>query len=335
MTTDVPVVVRAHQNESAFPPTTDVVAAVTACSTSVHRYPAFAADGTRRAIAGHLGVADDQVTVGPGATAVIAAILSDAAVRARRTGLRRPVVVTPAPTFDGFAIICRTLDLDLRTTPLTAQGAPDLDAVGAAITEDTIAVIVCSPHNPTGAVVSEPALCQLLARLPAGVPVVLDEAYVEYCPAPPDSRALVAGFGDLVVLRTFSKAYGLAGLRAGYAFGSAAAIAGPRSRELPFALTAAAEAAIPAVLDDQAALAERVTATRHERTRLTLALRGLGIRVLASEANFVFLPQTDGCVVGERLRAGGIVGKQCGDAGFRLTVTDPVTTDRIVSLLSP
>ncbi|MFT3659834.1 MAG: aminotransferase class I/II-fold pyridoxal phosphate-dependent enzyme [Gordonia sp. (in: high G+C Gram-positive bacteria)] len=326
-------VYRCDLNESAYPPLPEVAEAIASATRTANRYPEFLPHGPRAAVAAHLGLDPDCVTVGAGGTAVVASLLAEAASRPGAPTLSAPRLSTPMPTFDGFAILGRMLGYDVDPTPLHDDGAPDLAALAASVTPSTAAVIVCSPHNPTGAVLGEDRIRGLLAALPDDLPVILDEAYVEYCAAPPDSRALVADHPNLVVLRTFSKAYGLAGVRVGYAFGAPGAVAGARRREVPFGISAAAQAAVPAALAARRPLAERVAAMRRERDRLTAGLVAIGCPVLPSQANFVYLPGEVGIEVGRVLRGVGVLGREYAGHGFRLTVADEAVTDYVLGAL--
>ncbi|WP_246221853.1 MULTISPECIES: pyridoxal phosphate-dependent aminotransferase [Gordonia] len=325
-----PVVARCDLNESAYPPLPEVAAALAEHASNAHRYPEFLPDGLRATIATHLGLDRAAVTVGAGGTAVAFAILQDCVTRAETAA---PRIATPMPTFDGFAILARMLGATLDPSPLTPSGVPDLDALRSRIGPDTVAVILCSPHNPTGAIVDDTELRAFLRAVPSGVRVILDQAYVEYQENPPDTTSLFEVNPNVVVLRTFSKAYGLAGLRAGYAFGIPETIAEPRDHEVPFAVNAAAEYAVPVALAAQPQLRQRVEAMRAERDRLTVALTDLGCLVLPSHANFVYLPGADGIAVGRLLRSIGVIGKECGTYGFRLTVTNSRTTDYLIDAL--
>ncbi len=327
---DPPLVARCDLNESAYPPLPAVATALAEQARRAHRYPEFLPDTLRAAIATHLGVDPAAVTVGAGGTAVAFTILQDCLTRTRT---RRPRISTPVPTFDGFAILARMLGATIDPSPLTPSGIPDLDALLAGIGPDTAAVILCSPHNPTGAIIGNAELRAFLRAIPAGIRVILDQAYVEYQENPPDIAQLLGVNPDLVVLRTFSKAYGLAGVRAGYAFGLPESIAGSRGREIPFAVSAAAECAVPVALAAQRELTSRIEAMRAERDRLIGALSALGGTVLPSHANFVYLPGDDGIAIGRLLRSIGIIGKECPTHGFRLTIADTRTTDYLVDAL--
>ncbi|WP_374610471.1 histidinol-phosphate transaminase [Gordonia sp. (in: high G+C Gram-positive bacteria)] len=324
------VVVRCDRNESAYPPLPAVVSALRDTAASAHRYPSFRPDGLRATIAEHTGVEAAHISVGAGATAVLSAILQDSAARARARGRTGPRIVTPAPTFEGFALLAEMIGLGIGITPLLDDGRPDVGALAAAAGPDTAAVIVCSPHNPTGSVLSDTEIRDLLMAVD---PAILDQAYVEYCRNAPDVRTLVDEYPNLIVVRSLSKAHGLAGLRVGYAIGSATSIGGARRHEVPFSITAAAEHAASLALAASDELAGRVTAMRRERDRIADALRDSGHPALPSEANFVFVPGTDGIEFGRRLRAAGVVGREFAEHGHRLTVPDRAGTDRVIEAI--
>lgn len=326
-------VARCDLNESVYPPLPAVTAALRAQISTANRYPEFLPDTLREVLANHLGMAADQVTVGAGATGVALAVLNACANSARARGITNPRLLTATPTFDGYPIVAGMLGLGVTTVALTPDGGTDLSAMAAALRPDIVAVVLCSPHNPTGSVIDDRELRRFLDLVPEETVVILDEAYREYADELLDVEALIDHYPQLIVLRTFSKAYGLAALRVGYAFGSRRVIAGPRAQELPFAVSPAASAAVPVALAAHGELGDRVRATRTERIRLTMLLEAIGTPVLSSQANFVFLPGRDGLAVGRLLGLSGIVGKPCGEYGFRITVADSATTDRMVATL--
>lgn len=327
------VVVRCDRNESAYPPLPAVVSALRDTAASAHRYPSFRPDGLRATIAEHTGVEAAHISVGAGATAVLSAILQDSAARARARGRTGPRIVTPAPTFEGFALLAEMIGLGIDTTPLFDDGRPDVGALAAAAGPDTAAVIVCSPHNPTGSVLSDAEIRDLLTAVDPAIPVILDQAYVEYCRNAPDVRTLVDEYPNLIAVRSLSKAHGLAGLRVGYAIGSATSVGGARRHEVPFSITAGAEHAAPVALAASDELAGRVTAMRRERDRIADALRDSGHPALPSEANFVFVPGPDGIEFGRRLRDAGVVGREFAGHGHPLTVPDRAGTDRLIEAI--
>ena len=174
--------------------------------------------------------------------------------------------------------------------PLDASARHDLDAMAAAIGPATRAVIVCSPNNPTGTTVTDVEMLQFLHQVPPHVVVILDEAYREFCFPEHDAVTLLAGFPNLAVLRTFSKAYGLAGLRAGYLAASEEITTMLRRAALPFPLSRVAEAAAVVAWSESERTAQTVAGIVAERDYLTAQLRGRGIAVPDSGGNFVWIP---------------------------------------------
>ncbi|TYQ10664.1 UNVERIFIED_ORG: histidinol-phosphate aminotransferase [Gordonia westfalica J30] len=323
---------RLDLNESAYPPLPSVAAALQLEILESHRYPDFLPDRTRGQIACHLGVVPERVTVGPGATGVALSALQYAVRRAADAGVATPALLTSTPTFDGYPILARMVGMRFESVELDDEGSVDLDRLLAAVTPETAVVVLCSPHNPTGSVMNGGDLNRFLAAVPAHVMTIVDEAYVEFSETASDLHRLIRNPG-VVVLRTFSKAYGLAALRVGYGIGSTELISELCGQEVPFAVGRAAMAAVPVALDAELELAQRIRSMRAERDRLTGVLAQMGVRVVPSEANFVFLPGADGVAVGRLLRGIGIAVKECGAAGTRITVGDRSGTDRVIGAL--
>ncbi|NMO05231.1 aminotransferase class I/II-fold pyridoxal phosphate-dependent enzyme [Gordonia sp. TBRC 11910] len=318
-------------NELAYQPLPAISAVLRAQAAQAHRYPEFRPDQTRAVIAEHHGVARSQVTVGAGATGVALAALQSCRRDAGR--IAHPSMVTALPTFDGYPILARMVGLRLDGVRLTPNGSVDLTALFDAVGPSTVAVVVCSPHNPTGAVVDETLLHEFIEALPDRVTVVLDEAYVEFSQRPPDLYRLIGRHERVLVLRTFSKAYGLAGLRVGYGLGAPDLVARVADFEVPFAVGSAASAAVPVALSSQLDLRHRVAAMRAERDRLAARLASIGVATLPSEGNFLFLPGAAGTDIGRVLAGCGVVVKQCGTHGVRITVGDRASTDYVVDAL--
>lgn len=326
-------VVRLDLNESAYPPLPSVAEVLREQVARTNLYPEFLPHSTRRAVARHLGVDDSMVSVGPGATGVALQTLHAAVRNGARRGVDTPELVTATPTFDGFPILADMAGLRMRGIPLDARGQVDLTAIHSAIGSNTVAVIICSPHNPTGAVVDEDVLVSFLNALPPHLTVIIDEAYIEFSTAAPDLAGLLHAHLGTVVLRTFSKAYGLAALRVGYGVGNARVMAEVQRLEVPFAVGAPAQAAVPVALAAHTELAQRVTAMRTQRTRLAQQLHELGAETLTSEANFVYLQGDDGIALGSLLTTSGIPVKQVRGHGARVTVGDGCTTEHVLAAL--
>ena len=219
--------------------------------------------------------------------------------------------------------------------PLTADGGHDLDAMAAAITDRTRLVLVCTPNNPTGPTVGADALAAFLDRVPDDVLVVLDEAYLEFVTAPdaPDCLALHRERPNVVVLRTFSKAYGLAGLRVGYAVAHDPIAAALRKTAIPFGVNSLAQVAAIASLDAFDELEVRVKELVSERERILAALRAQGWDLPDSQANFVWFP------MGERTadfaaacQDAGLTVRPYGTDGVRATIAETEANERLLEV---
>ncbi|MFI5778233.1 aminotransferase class I/II-fold pyridoxal phosphate-dependent enzyme [Nocardia sp. NPDC051570] len=302
-------------SENPFPPLPSVLDALRRTLCHAHRYPEFLPERLPRLIAGHLGVRADQVVVGSGATGVVLQIMQALTGPGGR-------MVFAAPTFDGYPIMAAMVGLEAVGVPLDSSGRQDLWAMARAVDERTALVAVCRPHNPTGTVVSASELKAFLFGIPRRVPVILDEAYVEFLGATDglDQIELIERYPNLLVLRTFSKAYGLAGLRIGYAFGAADLVRRVRTLQLPFGTPESSVAAVAASYAAGAELAERVLRITTERELLRTTLRHSGMRVPRSHANFLYLP---GPGIVEALARAGIVAKGYPDGSARIAIGDP------------
>ncbi|MUL64041.1 aminotransferase [Mycobacterium sp. CBMA 234] len=300
-------------NENPFPPLPAVRAALSASISVVNRYPEFLPERLRSLIAARVGVADDQVLVGAGATGVILQVLQ---------AVTSPgdVLVTATPTFDGYPIFAQMARLRPVTVALDRHGHHDLDAMAEAAMRARV-VVVCRPHNPTGTVEPAADLFRFLDRVPSSTVVLLDEAYAEFL-APElclDIPSLVARYPNLVVVRTFSKAYGLAGLRVGYGVCAPALARELWGMQLPFGIGITALVAVAASYDAEDQLQQRIRMIAAEGTFLRARLRSMGLYCTDSHANFVYLPG------GARPWAFGDGGprvRSYADGGVRITVGD-------------
>lgn len=301
-------------SENPFPPLPSVRSAIDEAMARANRYPEFLPQRLAQIIASHIDVHQDQVIVGAGATGVAMQII-DSVTR------RGDEMIYGTPTFDGYAIISRILGTTPVTVPLDTLGRQDLAAMAAAQTSQTGVIVVCRPHNPTGTIVESAELEDFLSRVSRHVTVILDEAYVEFLEGQDaiDARAIVSKYPNVLVLRTFSKAYGLAGLRIGYAFGAAELAGRVRARQVPFALGVVAEAAVQASYRAESELAARVRTIVKERDELRNALVESGIPVPRSHANFLYLPCAG---VAEILSRANIGVKAYRDGAARLAIGD-------------
>lgn len=312
-------------SENPFPPLPSVLRAVNGVLEHANRYPEFLPRRLPKLIASHLGVHSDQVVVGSGATGVAMQIIQT--LTTPGSG-----IVYGSPTFDGYPIMAEMAELDVVPVPLTAAGTQDLSAMARAVDKRTGLVVVCRPHNPTGTVIAASELKAFLSSVPRRVPVILDEAYAEFLgPADQvDTRALLDRHPNLLVLRTFSKAYGLAGLRIGYTFGRSELISRVRRLQLPFGVGSAAVAAVAASYAAEPELAARIMRITTQREALRSALLRRHIAVPRSYANFLYLP---GPGVATALRRAGIAAKAYPDGSARIAVGDLEADNAVLEAL--
>lgn len=324
-----PGAAKLSSNENPFPPLPGVEAAIADAAASVNRYPDFGNQRLLDALARRLAVDEDQISVGTGSVAVLAQLMS------AMTGPGDEIVI-PWRSFEAYPILAALAGATLVRVPLRSDGTHDLDGMADAVTPHTRLVMVCTPNNPTGPVVHREALDAFLARVPSTVTIAVDEAYVEFVrdPAAPDALDLATSQPNIVVLRTFSKAYGLAGLRVGYAVGPAALIKELRKAQLPFGVTAMAEQAAIASLGAEVELLRRVGALVQERSHVVKAVAALGYEIPAAQGNFVWLPLAERADEFARAtaEAGVIVRPFTGD-GVRVTVAEREANDRWLAVL--
>lgn len=316
-------------NENPFPPLPGVEAAIADAAASVNRYPDFGSERLIRALATRLDVDPAQIAVGTGSVAVLGQVMNAMA------GAGDEIVV-PWRSFEAYPILATLAGASLVRVPLRADGSHDLEAMAAAVTERTRLVMVCTPNNPTGTSVRRDQLERLLAQVPGDVLVAVDEAYVEFVrdAESPDALDLALSRDNVVVLRTFSKAYGLAGLRVGYAVGPAAVVAELRKAQLPFGVTAMAEQAAIASLSGERELVRRVEVLVQERARVVDALQALSFEHPDAQGNFVWLPlgeRTDAFAVASE--AAGVVVRPFTGEGVRVTIGEPPANDRWLAVL--
>lgn len=315
-------------NENPFPPLPSVVAAVHDAASRLNRYPdMFAVELTQRLAERH-GVEPSGIVAGTGSVAVLAYTLQafcDAGDE----------VVLAWRSFEAYPIVVRLQGAVPVHVPVTADGRHDVDAMVAAVTDRTRAVLLCSPNNPTGPALTHAEVRKVLDGVPPHVLVVLDEAYVEFVRTPDavDSRALLAEHPNLVVLRTFSKAFGLAGLRVGYAVADPAIARGVRTAATPFAVNHLAQVAAVASLEAETELLERVDAVVVERDRVLARLRDQGWTVPDAQGNFVWLATGDRTTdVAAAASAAGVLVRPFAGEGIRISVGSPQSNDAVLEL---
>jgi histidinol-phosphate aminotransferase len=325
-------------NESCFAPHPDAIAAAHAALAGVHRYPDPSYAPLRRALSDRYGVPRERIAVGNGSCDILLtfgeALLEPGAE-----------IIYAWPAFSVYRHLAAASGARAIEVALDAEDRHDLDAMAAEITAATRLILICNPNNPTATSVSLDEVQDFLTRVPRHVCVILDEAYIEFSLTAGDTYAsldLLRRWPNLVLLRTFSKAYGLAGLRVGYGLcGSEDLRAAVDQLRQPFYLNMAAEAAAVQSLAHQDEIERRVAHTVAARIALTDGLRDLGLWVADSDANFVWVhladdADEDAVISGLRdrgvlVRAGRALGRE---RAMRVTVGTDSENRRYLAAMS-
>jgi histidinol-phosphate aminotransferase len=275
-------------NESPVPPHPKVVEAIAAAAAAMNRYPDPDATLLRRRIAERYDTDPARIAVGNGSCEILLA----AAEALCEPGAE---IVYAWPAFSMYPYLPALTGAREVRVPLGAGDVHDLEAMAAEVTAATQLLLVCNPNNPTSTHIPAAEVAEFSAELPAHVTVILDEAYVEFqTHDDPDATVdLLAELPNLVVLRTFSKCYGLAGLRVGYALGAAKFRAAIDAVRQPFSVNALAQAAGAEAILHQDDVAKRVEATIAERLRVEEGLRELGLATASTQANFSWIDLGD------------------------------------------
>ncbi|MCW2633904.1 MAG: histidinol-phosphate aminotransferase [Blastococcus sp.] len=328
--------VKLASNEVAFPPLPAVVEALAAAAGETNRYPDNGAVVLTRALAGRYGVDPAQVVAGCGAVTLCQQLAQ--AYNDPGTSL-----AFAWRSFEMYPLLAQVAGARAVMVPLTPgrPGGPadthDLGALAAAIDDTTRLVFVCNPNNPTGTAVRSRELEKFLDAVPPATLVVLDEAYREFVTDPdvPDGLEVMRGRPNVAVLRTFSKAWGLAGLRVGYLIAEDPSVADAvRRTNVPFSVSLLAQAAAVAALASEAEVRDRCAAVVAERARLTAALRNRGEDVADSQANFVWLPVGEQAApLAAALEARAIITRPFAGEGIRVTVGTPEEDDLFLAAL--
>ncbi len=325
-------------NESSFGPLPSVVEAASRALGGANRYPDPSYVPLRRALADRYGIPPGRIALGNGSCDILLA----AGEALLEPGAE---VVYAWPAFSVYPHLAAASGARAIEVPLDCEDRHDLDAIATEITVATRLVMICNPNNPTSTALGLEEIDAFLRRVPSHVCVILDEAYCEFALTLGDTYAsleLLRKHPNLVLLRTFSKVYGLAGLRVGYALCGAEdfRVAVDQVRQ-PFYLNAAAQAAAVETLRHQDEVERRVTETIGARLEMVDGTRALGLWVAESDANFIWLhlPEEveEADVVsglkdrGVLVRAGASLGRE---RSLRVTVGTPSENERFVDALA-
>ena len=315
-------------NETPFEPPEAVRRAIEQAAATVHRYPDPFSRRLTGALARRFDVAQEQIALGTGSVAVVGQLIWAAAGPGDS-------VVYPWRSFEAYPIWVQMTGARSVQVPLLADERHDLPSMLEAIDDSTRIVFVCNPNNPTGEAVRRDELTEFIDAVPSDVIVVLDEAYREFISDTdvPDGLDFFHERNNVVVMRTFSKAYGLAGLRVGFAIAPEPIAEGMRKTALPFGVSSIAEDAALAALECEDELFERVRHLSQERDRVWQALADQGWDIHPSHANFVWLR------LGERTQefaqacdAAGITIRAFPDEGVRISVAEQEANDRVINV---
>lgn len=331
-----PEVALMASNESPYPPIPAVVEAIQAALGNLHRYPDPTNAALRRRLSDRYDVPANRIAIGNGSCDILLAA-GDALLEPGAE------VVYAWPSFSVYPHLAAASGARAVEVPLDGDDRHDLEAMAAEITAATRLVIVCNPNNPTSTAVGHDEIAAFVAGVPRHVCVILDEAYAEFNALgdPDESIELLARHPNLVILRTFSKAYGLCGLRVGYGLcGSEAFRTAVDAVRQPFFCNAVAQAAAIAALGHQDEVTRRAERNLAERMTLVEGLNAMGISPADSQANFVWFQLPEGAVEKDvvqglaaddvLVRAGTPLGRE---GALRVTVGRPEENERFLRAL--
>jgi histidinol-phosphate aminotransferase len=311
-------------NENPFEPLPAVLEAI--AGASINRYPDATAAALRQRLADRYGVTERQVQVGAGSVAVLSQLISAAAGPGDE-------VLYSWRSFEAYPGLVTVSGATSVTVPNTSDHRHDLPAMAAAVTDRTRVIIVCSPNNPTSTVVTAAEFEAFMAAVPESVLVLLDEAYAEFVNSDEDAVhgiPLLGRYPNLVVLRTFSKAYGLAGLRIGYAVGPEYVMDAARAAAIPLSVIESAQLAAIASLDNEPQLLERVGRIAILRDQVWQSLVDQGWPVPKPHGNFVWLTTGDQTEWAAGVFAEhGIITRPLGE-GLRVTIGESGSVDKLL-----
>ena len=323
--------IKLASNENPLGPSPKAVEAIRAAAGNIHRYPDGASFALRTKLAERLGVGEDQLVFGTGCDEVIELI-------AKTFIGPGDEVVYPWPSFAMYPIVIQGMGGTGVRVPLENEVEHDLDAIAAAVNERTRVVMVCNPNNPTGTSFGAEAFERFVSQLPDDVVLAIDEAYFEFVRRDdfPDAVALIASRPATIVLRTFSKIYGIAGIRIGYGISSAELTSYLERARHPFNVNLLAEAGALAAMDDEEHFGRTLELNATGGDYLREELGKLGIETWPTDANFV-LART-GADIYERLLERGVIVRPMAGFGLtehvRISIGLPEENERLVKTIA-
>ncbi|HZC26298.1 MAG TPA: histidinol-phosphate transaminase [Actinopolymorphaceae bacterium] len=315
-------------NENPYPPPPELLEAIRRASQRTNRYPDLACTKLVTELSSRFGVPASHLAIGTGSVALLYHLLQASCEAGDE-------VIYAWQSFEAYPIAAQVAGATQIRVPVTREARHDLDAMLAAVTDKTRAILVCTPNNPTGPVVHHDELAEFCARVPDDVLIIVDEAYVQFVrdADAADGMALYREHPNVCVLRTFSKAYCLANLRVGFAIAHEPVADALRACTPPFAVSSVAEEAALAALSCEEVLFAHVEALVKERFRVADALRVLGFDVPTTEANFVWLPLgADADPFAQACEAEGVVIRAFPGAGCRVSIGEPAANDIVLEV---
>lgn len=321
-------VYKVSSNENPYPPLPSVASAIADRIARINRYPETAATAVVSLLCERFEVSPANIVLGSGSVEVVSQLM-------RATAGEGDEVMFAWRSFEAYPMLVRAAGATPVAVPLTADHRHDLDAMRASITERTRLILVCNPNNPTGTTIGEDELTTFLDAVPADITVVIDEAYVHFNERAdsPSGIDYFRRYPNVAVAHTFSKAYGLAGLRIGYAIAPERLANALRKVAIPFGVTDLAQTAAVASLQAEGELSARVVELIAERERVVGAFQDAGIDLPETQANFIWLPFGDATTTAaELLESHGLLVRPFAGEGFRVTIAEREANDLLVRL---
>lgn len=311
-------------NENPFPPIQAVTDAI--AQTTTNRYPDASAAVLRARLAERYRVPVESVHAGAGSVSILAQLVQAVAGPGDE-------IVYAWRSFEAYPGLVTVAGATSVQVPNLPDHRHDLPGMAAAVTDKTRAIIVCTPNNPTSTIVTKDEFARFMADVPRTVLVILDEAYAEFVTDGDAVRGqeVLAEHPNLVVLRTFSKAYGLAGLRIGFALGAPYILDAARNTAIPLSVTEPAQRAAMAALDHEQELLAQVAAIIEQRDRTWAALTEQGWEIPRPQGNFVWFPTGEFTTAAADIFVDhGIVGRALGD-GIRISIGEPEAVEKLLA----
>ncbi|MGH9168827.1 MAG: histidinol-phosphate transaminase [Acidimicrobiia bacterium] len=313
---DLERIIKLASNESPLPPFPEVQQAIAHHAAEANRYPDHERFYLGRAVARHHGIAEEHLLFGGGTTELL--LVTALSVSGPHTS-----AVYPWPSFVMYPIVTKLAGARCLEVPLDDRLRHDLEAMAGAVREDTTVVYVCNPNNPTGTYVAGEDLFEFIDRLPSRVLVVVDEAYYDFAQAADYESALPLALEreNVLVTRTFSKVYGLAGLRVGYLIGHTGTLDQLRRAQIPFSVSSLAQVAAIESLNHPDRVIERIEHNAEGLKLFSDELAARRIPYAESQTNFVYLrPGDDARRVHQAMLRKGVIIRPMEDGWCRVTV---------------